>query len=110
MLAHRNLLKDGQKHSAVERELNKCITKCVRRMRAEICALRGMLKWWPQVGILLRTAASLTKCYQGSQSLSVMLNSTLFVEPVVMDVSQRTSQDQHVAFLKHDACVGLCLA
>ena len=33
----------------------------------------------------------------------------VFAEPVVMDVSQTTNQNQHAAFLNHDACAGLCL-
>ena len=57
----------------------------------------------------LRSGASLTKCCQSLAGFSVMLNSNLSVEPVVMDVSQTTSRNQHGAFLNHDACAGLCL-
>ena len=71
--------------------------------------LPRVLKWWPQVGNPLGTGASLTKCCQSLEGFSVMLSSNLFVEPVVMDVSQTTSRDQHAAFLNHEACAGLCL-
>ena len=78
-------------------------------MCGEMCALCGVLKWWPQMGNSLGTGASLTKCCQSLKGFSVMLNSNLSVEPVVMDVSQTTNQNQHAAFLNHDACAGLCL-
>ena len=74
-----------------------------------MCALCGVLKWWPQMANSLGTGASLTKCCQSLKGFSVMLNSNLSVEPVVMDVSQTTNQNQHAAFLNHDACAGLCL-
>ena len=51
------------------------------------------------MGNSLRTGASLTKCCESLAGFSVMLNNNLSVEPVVMDVSQTTSRDQHAAFI-----------
>ena len=56
------------------------------------------------MGNSLGTGASLTKCCQSLKGFSVILNSNLSV-----DVSQTTNQNQHAAFLNHDACAGLCL-
>ena len=78
-------------------------------MCGEMYSLCGVLKWWPQVGNSLRTGASLTKCCQSLEGFSVMLNSNLFVGPVVINFSQTTSRDQHVAFLNRDGRAGLCL-